>query len=109
MATITKDLGVATAYGYAVAGGYTGTEEEFAELMASYASVAQEAEESAETAEAYAKGTVDGTPVGSGDTGYHDNAKYYKDEAAGSATDAGNSATAASGSASGASARCAGA
>lgn len=104
MATITKDLGVATAYGYAVAGGYTGTEEEFAELMASYASVAQEAEESAETAEAYAKGTVDGTPVGSGETGYHDNAKYYKDEAAGSATDADNSATAASGSASGASA-----
>lgn len=104
MATITKDLGVATAYGYAVAGGYTGTEEEFAELMASYASVAQEAEESAETAEAYAKGTVDGTPVGSGETGYHDNAKYYAEQASGSATDADNSATAASGSASGASA-----
>lgn len=104
MATITKDLGVATAYGYAVAGGYTGTEEEFAELMASYASVAQEAEESAETAEAYAKGTVDGTPVGSGETGYHDNAKYYAEQASGSATNAGNSADAASGSASGASA-----
>ena len=36
---------------------------------------------SAETAEAYAKGTVNGTPVTSGQTGYQDNSKYYKDEA----------------------------
>lgn len=40
---INKDLGIATAYAYAVSQGYTGTEEDFAELMASYASVAQEA------------------------------------------------------------------
>lgn len=51
MSTITKDLGVVTAYGYAVTQGYTGTEEEFAELMASYASVAEQAAQSAETAE----------------------------------------------------------
>jgi hypothetical protein len=44
MATIVKDLGAATAYGYAVEKGYTGTEEEFAELMASYASVAESIE-----------------------------------------------------------------
>ena len=31
---ITKDLGMVTAYAYAVAGGYTGTEEEFEQLMA---------------------------------------------------------------------------
>lgn len=31
-------------------------------------------------AERYAKGTEDGTPVSSG-TGYHDNAKYYKEQA----------------------------
>ena len=33
MSTITKDLGIVTAYGYAVSKGYTGTEEEFAELI----------------------------------------------------------------------------
>ena len=43
MSVITKDLGAATAYGYAVEKGYTGTEEEFAELMASYATVGQNA------------------------------------------------------------------
>lgn len=50
MGTITKDLGIATAYGYAVSKGYTGTEEEFAILMASYATVAEEATESASEA-----------------------------------------------------------
>ena len=40
---ITQDLGIATAYGYAKSKGYTGTEEEFAELMASYADVGQTA------------------------------------------------------------------
>ena len=43
MSTIIKDLGAATAYGYAVEKGYTGTEAEFAELMASYADVGQTA------------------------------------------------------------------
>lgn len=37
MATITKDLGPVTAYAYAVAGGYTGTEEEFEELLGNIA------------------------------------------------------------------------
>jgi hypothetical protein len=45
---INKDLGLVTAYAYAVSKGYTGTEDEFAELMASYASVAEQAEESAD-------------------------------------------------------------
>ena len=48
---IEKNLGPATAYGYAKEKGYTGTEEEFAELMASYASVAQDAAQSAADAE----------------------------------------------------------
>lgn len=39
-----KNLGPVTAYKYAVQQGYTGTEQEFAALMASYATVAQEAE-----------------------------------------------------------------
>lgn len=51
------------------------------------------------TAEAYAKGTREGVPVTSGQAGYHDNSKYYKDLAATSETNAANSATAAAGSA----------
>lgn len=51
MSVITKDLGIASAYGYAKSKGYTGTEEEFAELMASYADVAQQAEAAAQDAE----------------------------------------------------------
>ena len=43
MSVIQKDLGAATAYGYAVEKGYTGTEAEFAELMADYAEVGQRA------------------------------------------------------------------
>ena len=45
-----KNLGHATAYGYAKSKGYTGTEEEFGVLMASYASVAQDASQSASSA-----------------------------------------------------------
>ena len=47
------------------------------EPIAYFKSVTNAAEDSAETAEAYAKGTVNGTPVTSGQTGYEDNAKYY--------------------------------
>ena len=50
MATIEKNLGIVTAYGYAKANGYQGTEEEFAVLMASYATVADQAAQSAEDA-----------------------------------------------------------
>lgn len=39
MATVTKDLGPVTAYKYAVSKGYTGTEEEFAQLMADLANM----------------------------------------------------------------------
>lgn len=44
---VRKRLGAVTAYRYAVTQGYTGTEHEFAALMASYGTVAQEAAESA--------------------------------------------------------------
>lgn len=44
------NLGTVTAYGYAKDKGYAGTEDEFAELMASYAQVAEDAAESAEQA-----------------------------------------------------------
>lgn len=51
MAVTRKDLGIATAYGYAKSKGYTGTEEEFALLMKSYTDVAEEAREAADDAE----------------------------------------------------------
>ena len=76
--TTRKNLGHATAYGYAKAGGYTGTEEEFAALMADYAEVAEEAEESAEN----------GVDVGPTDDTYQNNAKYYKSQAAASEANA---------------------
>lgn len=47
---ITKNLGHASAYALAKSKGYTGTEEEFATLMASYATVAQNAAASASAA-----------------------------------------------------------
>ena len=73
---VRKDLGMVTAYAYAVSKGYTGTEAEFAELMASYATVAESAEASAQAAAGSAS------------------------SAAGSATNASGSASAAAGSAS---------
>ena len=51
---VRKRLGAVTAYRYAVTQGYTGTEQEFAALMASYATVAEEASGSAASAAASA-------------------------------------------------------
>lgn len=93
MSTITKDLGIVTAYGYAVSKGYTGTEEEFAELMASYATVAEQAAQSAETAEEAAEAAAQAVL----------NANAAKEAAQQSATGAANSAQSASSSASSAS------
>ena len=45
-----KDLGIVSAYGYAKSKGYTGTEQEFAQLMANYATVGQTCTTAAETA-----------------------------------------------------------
>lgn len=47
MAIQTYNLGPVTAYGDAVAGGYTGTQAEWQELMANYAVVGQQATQSA--------------------------------------------------------------
>lgn len=44
MATVVKDLGAVTAYAYAVAGGYTGTEAEFTELLGNIATDLSEIE-----------------------------------------------------------------
>lgn len=83
--TVRKNLGIVTAYGYARSKGYTGTEEEFAELMASYADVAQDAahsaEEAAQSAQA-AAGSVDQVQ------GYASQAQQSAQAAATSASDA---------------------
>lgn len=96
MAVIIKDLGMVTAYAYAVSKGYTGTEDEFAELMASYADVAEQAAESAEQAAAsernaqtYSQTAVDKALEASG----------YATTAANKASEAAASASSASGSA----------
>jgi hypothetical protein len=44
MSTVVKDLGPVTAYAYAVAGGYTGTEEEFIELLGDLAATVADLE-----------------------------------------------------------------
>ena len=44
MATVVKDLGAVTAYAYAVAGGYSGTEAEFTELLGNIATDLSEIE-----------------------------------------------------------------
>lgn len=61
----TKDVGIVTAYGYAKSKGYTGTEEEFAQLLAG-----------TESAQSYAVG---GTGSRKGEN--TDNSKYYASEA----------------------------
>lgn len=47
MSVITKDLGAVSAYGLALEAGFEGTEQEYAELLASYGTVAEEAGASA--------------------------------------------------------------
>lgn len=104
---ITKDLGIVTAYGYAVSKGYTGTEEEFAELMASYATVAEQAAQSAQTAtqkaSAAAQAVLDAVAEKDAAVQAKTDAENARDSAAGSASSASQSASSASGSASSAS------
>jgi len=80
---VVKNLGLVTAYGYAKAGGYTGTEEEFEEAAAAIAAGAASATASAaaaalsETAaQAWATGGSGGTPSAT------NNAKYWAEQAA---------------------------
>lgn len=51
MATVTKDLGIATAYGYAKSKGYTGTEDEFAQAMLDMTTAVDDAQQYAQDAE----------------------------------------------------------
>ena len=90
-----KDLGLVTAYGYALSKGYTGTEEEFATLMANYAVIGQVAATAALDAEARAKGTRNGVAIPSTDPAYNDHAKYYAELAASAKVQAETAKTAA--------------
>lgn len=53
----------------------------------------EQAQESAQDAEAWAVGTIDGTPVESTDTRYHNNSKYWAEQSAASAVESANEAT----------------
>lgn len=91
--TARKAIGIATAYAYAVSKGYTGTQDEFAELMAGQATVAQRTEDNVLRSEGYALGKQNGTDVESGSPYYHNNAKYHSEQSASSAQAAAQSVT----------------
>lgn len=89
------NLGNVTAYADAVAAGYTGTREQFAQDLANAATYASEAgtsamaaEEAASDSEAYAVGKRDGAAVPDTDPAYHNNAKYYAEQVASDVSDA---------------------
>lgn len=97
---------IITAYGEARNAGYQGTKAEFEKGLKDSAECADNAQESADAAadsaedsEAYAVGKRGGTDVENDDPAYHNNAKYYKEQAANSASDANTSAGNASNSA----------
>lgn len=94
---INKDLGIATAYAYAVSKGYTGTEDEFAALMADYADVGERAEAAATAAAASAtaaEGSAgDSAASATAAAGSATTAGDKASEAAQSATEAAASAT----------------
>ncbi len=77
----TEDLGIISAYGYALIKGFKGTEEEFAEMMAGVKDYYQEAKQlstssNAVTAKSWA---VRGTGTRDGED--EDNARYYANKA----------------------------
>lgn len=99
---VNKDLGMVTAYAYAVSKGYTGTEEEFAALMADYADVGERAEAAA-SATAASGSASDSAASATAAEGFAGNASTAAGNASQAAQNASHSATAASGSATAAS------
>lgn len=107
---MSKYIGDVSAYAYAVSKGYTGTEEEFAELMADYADVGQRAEDAAESAlnsktaaqtaaQTAATKASEASTSATSASGSATAASASASQASGSATQAAASATSASGSA----------
>lgn len=75
------DIGEVSAYAVAVKNGYTGTEAQWETYIATASTNAAAAAASKLDAEAYATGKRDGTDVENTDEAYHNNAKYYNDQA----------------------------
>ena len=90
--SVRYSAGIATAYGAAVRGGYTGTYEEWCALMADYATVGEAAAASA--AAAAGSATAAATSASSAKD-YMDTAEEYSDDALGYSTQAGSRASAA--------------
>ena len=82
------DLGIVTAYGLARAAGYSGTKQQFAELLANAANYAEFSDNRAKDSEAYALGTREGRDVEPDDPTYLNNAKHYAEMADNDASDA---------------------
>lgn len=68
-----------SAYDYAVAGGYTGTENDFYLQIGNTKTFADNAAICSMDSEAWAVGTINGSPVASTAPQYHNNSKYYSD------------------------------
>ena len=81
--SVEQNIGMVTAYAYAVSKGFVGTEDEFAELLANFADAAQRAEEAA------ADANIAKTDAEDAKTG----AQRAASAAAESATEAGNAKT----------------
>lgn len=74
--------------------------QEISEIIAQIAAeILADSTEQALVSESYAKGTRNGSAVPATDPAYHNNSKYYSEQASSSAATAGTAATAASGSA----------
>ncbi|MBR3019567.1 MAG: hypothetical protein IKH57_21225 [Clostridia bacterium] len=75
------DIGEVSAYAVAVKNGYTGTEAQWEQYIATASINAASAAADALKAEGYAVGKQAGTDVSSGSEYYHNNAKYYNTQA----------------------------
>lgn len=95
-----QNLGIITSYGYAIAGGYVGTVEDYERYLANLPNYTDRAETSANNAAASATSAANSASSAST---YSKNSKTYRDNASTYATNASNSATAAASSATAAS------
>ena len=69
----TQKVGPVSGYYYALQQGFQGTFSEWVQVLL-------DATQNAMDAEAFAKGTVNGADVSEGETGYHDNSKWYSEQ-----------------------------
>lgn len=94
MAVVTTNLGVVTAYGDAVEGGYTGTKEQWQALMADYGTIGTQAQADAQTASTAAQTATTKASEASASATQAVNAKTAAETAQEAAEDAAESVSA---------------